>query len=303
MLARVTEVSRATERLNGIIMGISLDNKITDAEVRHLGQWLDRNRHLQHMQPFRQIAQAVSKILEDGIITEDEKEDLLELCWGFDNDSMVCECATTAIRRLHGVLQGVIADAQITMNETTGLKNWLKVHDAVKDFWPFCDLWQIVRRVLSDGKLDAAEHAELKDFFENFAERVAADPIIHDEIYSEAYMRNESPVLLPFTALCDSSNRVLFNNRKFCFTGPARTGKRETLHAITASLSGIPVRSVENYLDYLVIGAQSSPCWIYSTYGRKVEKAISLQKSGGQTAILHEDFFIAEAQANGAHIL
>lgn len=38
MLAIYTEEKRAIERLNGIMMGISVDNKITNDEIIHLSQ-------------------------------------------------------------------------------------------------------------------------------------------------------------------------------------------------------------------------------------------------------------------------
>ncbi len=35
---------------------------------------------------------------------------------------------------------------------------------------------------------------------------------------------------------------------------------------------GIPINSIVKELDYLVIGAQASLAWLYSTCGRKIEK-------------------------------
>ena len=49
-----------------------------------------------------------------------------------------------------------------------------------------------------------------------------------------------------------------------------------------------------NALDYLVIGANGNECWAYSAYGRKVEQAIELRKSGSRLTIIHEfDFWDA----------
>jgi hypothetical protein len=61
-------------------------------------------------------------------------------------------------------------------------------------------------------------------------------------------------------------------------------------------LEGIPYKSVVMKLDYLVIGAQSSPAWAYSTYGRKIERAIELRDRGIDIIILHEDDFISQAE-------
>ena len=60
-------------------------------------------------------------------------------------------------------------------------------------------------------------------------------------------------------------------------------------------LDGIPLNNPIVQLDYLVIGAQSSPCWAYSTYGRKIEAVIANREKGAETLILHEDDFIGQA--------
>ncbi|GMA55471.1 hypothetical protein GCM10025857_68280 [Alicyclobacillus contaminans] len=48
--------------------------------------------------------------------------------------------------------------------------------------------------------------------------------------------------------------------------------------------------------DYLVVGDQGNPCWAFSCYGRKVEKAVKLRKQGRRILIIHEvDFWDALA--------
>jgi hypothetical protein len=43
--------------------------------------------------------------------------------------------------------------------------------------------------------------------------------------------------------------------------------------------------------NYLVVGNKGNPCWVYSCYGRKVEKAVELRKAGHKIMIIHEDDF------------
>ncbi|MGB5986576.1 MAG: BRCT domain-containing protein, partial [Desulfobacterales bacterium] len=94
---------------------------------------------------------------------------------------------------------------------------------------------------------------------------------------------------------CARDCKIAFNQKQFCFTGPAKTGTRKNLEEIVTALGGIPKNNVVLTLDYLVIGAQSSPCWAYSTYGRKIEKAIELKRKGRNITILHENDFIDQA--------
>lgn len=295
MLAKYTDIERATERLRGIMMGIALDNKVTDDEILQLSDWLKLHQYLHDKEPFKSVVRKVTEILDDHIIDEDEREEILELCWMFDSESLIPQCATAAIRRLHGVLHGIVIDGEIQENEVIGLKSWLEVHDYVKDYWPFSDIWEMVFAILQDGKIDASEKRVLLDYCQNFSEKLSENPKIHDAIYDDGYMANLAPILQPFTAICDRTATIVFRNNTFCFTGPAKTGSRKKLNEMVENLGGIPKNNVAIDLNYLVIGAQSSPCWIYSTYGRKIEQVFKNKKKGGDTIILHEDDFIEQS--------
>ena len=62
--------------LNGIIDGITADNAINDDEVRSLQLWLYNHQSLEGNYPYDRIFETVNSILEDGIITDDEKKEL-----------------------------------------------------------------------------------------------------------------------------------------------------------------------------------------------------------------------------------
>jgi len=68
-----------------------------------------------------------------------------------------------------------------------------------------------------------------------------------------------------------------------------KNGRRKDIQDIVISKGGIPVERVTKTLDYLVIGALSNPCWAYSTYGRKIDSAMSMNRNGASIAIVHED--------------
>ncbi len=120
---------------------------------------------------------------------------------------------------------------------------------------------------------------------------------MHDGIYMNPWMQTNAPVLQPFTALCDRNAKIEFPKKSFCFTGPARTGPRRKLHDMVASQQGFAYDRVIQGLDYLVIGAQSSPCWAYSTYGRKIEQVLESRRKGNMTVILHEDDLLKQIPA------
>ena len=296
MIAKATEVEKAVEGLAGVLMGISIDNVINELEVEHLIEWLDNYKNFHSIQPFTTVIVALERILADGSIDEEEKEEILDLCHMFDTHGLICDFATTAIRRLHGVLQGIAIDGHIREQEAMGLKGWLSVHETVRKYWPFCELWEMLSKMLEDFILHDQERAELMEYCNNFKECKIDNPVIHDEIYEQEFMTYYSAILQPFTALCDRQAEIEFKGKCFCFTGPAKSGARKMLHQTVEMLNGIPKSNVSSGLDYLVIGAQSSPAWAYATYGRKIEAAIHLNMKGSEITILHEDDFIRQSK-------
>jgi NAD-dependent DNA ligase len=58
--------------------------------------------------------------------------------------------------------------------------------------------------------------------------------------------------------------------------------------------SGIFKSSVSKNTDYLIVGNAGNRCWAYSCYGRKIEEAMDLRKSGAKVQIVNEvDFWNA----------
>ncbi|MFQ2272188.1 BRCT domain-containing protein, partial [Aeromonas enteropelogenes] len=62
-------------------------------------------------------------------------------------------------------------------------------------------------------------------------------------------------------------------------------------------LGAIPQNSVTQKLDYLIIGELSSRDWRFSSYGRKIEKAMLLQEKGHSVRIVTEEAWLAYASA------
>lgn len=81
------------QMLSGILQGIIADNELNDAEIHYLYNWFcdfnyntvlqsdneyyDKNTHFGHFE--NAIANKVSDVLEDGIVTLEEKQSLLDL--------------------------------------------------------------------------------------------------------------------------------------------------------------------------------------------------------------------------------
>lgn len=60
---------------------------------------------------------------------------------------------------------------------------------------------------------------------------------------------------------------------------------------MVTKLGGEVSENMTSKTDFLIIGAEGNPCWAYACYGRKVERAVELRKSGANVLIVHENDF------------
>jgi NAD-dependent DNA ligase len=78
----IRKIQKATEHLLGICSGLTADGHISDSEVLFLRNWISNNAEICEDWPGIVIAQRVDAILADGVITADERLDLLETLQG-----------------------------------------------------------------------------------------------------------------------------------------------------------------------------------------------------------------------------
>lgn len=64
--------------LIGLLSGLIADNKINEAEIKALTHWLSDHSYISGIWPADIIIERLEAILEDGVITEEEKLDLIE---------------------------------------------------------------------------------------------------------------------------------------------------------------------------------------------------------------------------------
>lgn len=75
-VVQTSPVTLATQILNGIMKGISLDGEISGTECESLRLWLYDNIYLTGHYPFDRILAVVEDALEDGIVTQDEAAEI-----------------------------------------------------------------------------------------------------------------------------------------------------------------------------------------------------------------------------------
>ena len=292
---KITNESRAHHYLEGILKGIGADGIVSEAECKALHEWLALHLDLADLAPFSDLYTCTKRIAEAGHGDPEEIEEVIEYCQYFESAAGPINQLTKEIRVLHGFLHGITADGVISLEEAKALKAWMNARQSLKDQWPFNDLGKMLKRILADNVISPTEHKELMAFCLSFSEQLPDGPTItfdQTEISTGPWMDTEAPVLKTIDHVCNWEAEIIFPYKRFCFTGQAKAGKRKYFHDLVNERGGIPEKNVVSYLDYLVIGANSNPCWAYSTYGRKIEKAMNLIKDGQQMQIIHETSFL-----------
>lgn len=82
---RFADETKQLHELTAIVKNIMSDNVLTDTEIRLLSDWTKYNEHLKGNYPFDVISKALNDVLEDGVITEDERVYLIDILSNYDN--------------------------------------------------------------------------------------------------------------------------------------------------------------------------------------------------------------------------
>ena len=269
--------------LEGIIRGIGIDNQINTKEIEALLSWCDKHEYVSSKHPFNEIIPLIKQSLEDHILDEEEKKDIIWLCKQYTSQNKYYDHVTSDMQRLQGILAGIVADGVIEENELLGLKSWLSDKEHLRSIWPFDEIDSLITEVLSDGIIDEQEHYMLVNFCNQFLEETTS--MILDLPFDAELLK---------TGVCASTPEIKFPNNRFCFTGKMENGTRKELSKVVIDFGGSVNKGVTQDLNYLVVGGEGNDCWAFSCYGRKVEKAMNYRKAGHPIQIVHEfDFFDA----------
>lgn len=282
-----SRLDKSINSLIGIVEGIAIDQEINAREVRFLQDWVSEHVELQGRHPYNELMPVVMAALDDGVLTEDERDDILWLCNQLRSTGYYNE-VTADLQRLHALLGAILADGVITEAELRGLSAWMADHEHLKRCWPYDEIDSLIVTVMADKKIDEQEQKMLRSFFAEFIGFLDNTTIVSPIVEAGGEI----------SGLCSVCPEVVFQGAKFCFTGASSRYTRTDIAAIVQGLGGEVVNDVSSRVDYLVIGADGNPCWAYACYGRKVEKAVQLRKKGARILLVHEnDFHDAVADA------
>lgn len=273
---------KALHTLQGILEGVVCDQVINPREIGELYDWLIIHADLAGKAPFPEVFTKLHEALKDQILTTEEVEDLLWVCKNAASGSQYYDLVTRAIQELHGVLHGVLADGVVNEKELRGIQDWVGAHEYLKGVYPYDEIESVVVGILKDGVVTEQESARAKAFFKCYANLQLNTRINEGELTAED---------LSIAGICATCPEIEIGGRLFCFTGISAKGKREVFRTAVTKHGGQFTDSVVQDLNYLIIGAEGNPCWAFACYGRKVEKAMQMRKSGHPVALVHESDF------------
>ena len=279
-----SEFDKALFTLKGLIEGALIDGEINPDEIMELRNWLGINRDLEKYKPFDEIIASIDDILADGVITDEEKDDLLWLASSFSENGKYYDLITRSIQNLQGVCYGLIADNMLTEPEILSFSEWIEENSFLDGTYPYDEIKALMYSILQDGIITDDELLTLKAFMGDFVNCETSYNISKVEI-------EELKNMFSITGVCAVNPHITIVNHTFCFTGKSSRAGRNEIAALVEENNGTFNNNVIKTTDYLIIGDEGNPCWAYSCYGRKVEKAVALRKNGNKIMIIHEKDF------------
>jgi hypothetical protein len=283
------ETDRAFHTLEGILKGIDIDRDINAVEIEQLKKWCADYYPYVKRPPFNEAITLILNATDDGIITEEEYADISWLCKNIRTPNKYYNAITADLQRLFGIIHGIISDNVITKEELIGLKEWINDHTGLVGSYPYDEIEALLYHVLDDGKVTDEEQKLLKVYFSQFVD------IKNTVIPQEEIELLRKSITIP--SICTLNANISFDNKLFCFTGISSKGKRIDVAEKIISMGGQYNNVVINQTDYLIIGDRNNPCWVFSCYGRKVEKAIENRQKGLPIQIIKEVDFWDEADS------
>lgn len=266
---------KALLSLLGVCGGVVCDRKLNEAEVLFLDTWLRDQEHLRTDPDTVDILDVTGDILLDKQITKDELDDLKTLIIDVLNYREVLTDEDQSLIQLTGVLQGIAADRTINTKELNFLIDWLDNNPNLRTRWPAFVIAKRVEDVIADGIVTEEERGDLLDC-----------------IYELVGNKPEATGAVSGLATRLPTNNVKnmeFDERIFCLTGKFLLGPRRKCELILRERGGITVGNVIPDINYLVIGTLASRDWKFTSYGRKIEKALELQQRGIELLIVAEE--------------
>lgn len=269
------EKDKALYGLKGILAGVVADKRLNEMELLFLDAWLQSQEFLSEDADVLAILSQVGEILEDGVISPDElvqMQDSIEKIISH-KDSEMPE-SVGHIEELVGFLTGTASDGVLNDQEIAGMSSWLERNESVKEIWPASVIVQRLATILEDGIITDEERADLLATVRQVTGSDTDESGLSYEASTEFWE--------------DAVDGLSIAGAVFCLTGDFVSGDRDSVDTLLHCLGAETNSSVNKSVTYLVIGTLASRDWLYTSHGRKIEKALLLKREGCPIKVITE---------------
>ena len=269
------EKDRALCGLKGILAGVVADQRLNEMELLFLDSWLQSQEYFSDDADVRAILSPVGDILEDGEINPDELSQMQTRIEQIisDKDSETPE-SVGHIEELVGFLTGTASDGVLNDQEITAMSSWLEHNESVREVWPASVIVQRLTIILEDGIITDEEREDLLITARQVTGTDTDESGLSYEASTEVWE--------------DSVDDLRLAGSVFCLTGDFVSGDRESVDTLLRLLGAQTNSSINKSVDYLVIGTLASRDWLYTSHGRKIEKALLLKRGGNDIKVITE---------------
>ena len=186
--------------------------------------------------------------------------------------------ADKSIEHLLGLCNGISSDQHLNDDEIHFLRNWISDNKTIADKWPCNIIHDRITSILADGIITDEERIDLLETLNG----LLGSPVLNGVTSG---MSTDLPITPDTTVFVPGS--------VFCLTGKFITGTRKKCEDLVNDAGGFTGSGVTLKTDYLVIGDLSSRDWKFSSFGRKIEKAIEYRDGGkSNVAIISEQMWL-----------
>lgn len=193
--------------------------------------------------------------------------------------------ADKSIEHLLGLCNGIASDQYLNDDEIHFLRNWISDNQNIVDKWPCNIIHDRLSSILADGIITDDERADLLETLNG----LLGSPVLNG-------VTSGMSTDLPIT----HDAEIIIPGSLFCLTGKFITGTRKKCEDMVNSAGALTGSSVTLKTDYLVIGDLSSRDWKFTSFGRKIEKAIEYRDSGkSDVSIISEQMWLDSLKACG----
>ena len=268
--------AKAVLTLKGIIDGIHCDEHLTPTEEIFLRAWKDNDIFNLNDGDFIDIHEQIEDILEDSVITAEEKADLQAMLDDIlEYGELISSDYDALVNQLLGVLNGISADDEVNDTEIRSLKKLLDSTPELSEVWPGNALKSRIDEILRDDVVSSDERTELL----NLIKAVSGQRMIETGL---AYGMSAD-----FST--STETKMALEGLTVCFTGEFLSGSRKLQQDKAERLGATVAPRVTKKLDLLVLGSVASRDWKFSSYGKKLEAVLSNRSKGIETEIINED--------------